>query len=87
MHENSDSGPAALDEHAVLVTLEEGWNTLLARVANTYGAYELYARLSVDPLDLAKAFDRSGEWDTALVHWNRVLENDPEDVISLVRRS
>jgi len=42
------------DGNAVLATLEPGWNTMLARVANVTGAHALYWRLSRAPADLAR---------------------------------
>jgi tetratricopeptide (TPR) repeat protein len=87
VHEDRGTGGASADETAVLVNLQPGWNTILAKVTNTWGGYDLYLRLSTNALDLANAFERSGNWQAALEQWHRALASDPDDVALLVRRS
>jgi hypothetical protein len=55
IHEHLVARRAVPDEDAALATLEPGWNTLLARVANVTGDHALYWRLSNAPEALARA--------------------------------
>jgi hypothetical protein len=55
IHEHLHPRRAAPDEDAIAATLELGWNTLLARVANVTGDHALYWRLSNAPEALARA--------------------------------
>jgi hypothetical protein len=49
VHEKTASGPAAPAQDTVPVTLEVGWNTLLARVLPGKDGQVLYLRLSGEP--------------------------------------
>jgi hypothetical protein len=55
VHECLQPRRAVPDEDAISATLEPGWNTLLARVANVTGDHALYWRLSDTPGALARA--------------------------------
>jgi hypothetical protein len=55
VHENPAQRAAGHDQDAVPVTLEAGWNTLLAKVVNVTGDHALYLRLSDKPGDRARA--------------------------------
>lgn len=81
------TGMAISDSHVALITLRPGWNDLMAAVGNEWGAYTLFARVSNDARDLAKAFERSGEFETALEQWNRVLEKQPDKLMYLLHRA
>jgi len=87
VHENKVARAAARDQNAVLVTLEAGWNTVVAQIDNLAGEFEIYLRLSNDPFDLAKAFERSAEWDAALTQWDRACETDPNNVSLRIRNA
>jgi WD40 repeat protein/serine/threonine protein kinase/tetratricopeptide (TPR) repeat protein len=85
IHENPASRTAAPDQDAVLVTLEAGWNTLLAKVVNGTGEHALYLRLSAEPADLARTLIERGdrleqqkEWQTAVADYTRALELKPD---------
>jgi WD40 repeat protein/tetratricopeptide (TPR) repeat protein/tRNA A-37 threonylcarbamoyl transferase component Bud32 len=69
VHENPASRLAAPDQDAVAVTLEPGWNTVLAKVVNSTGKHALYLRLSNEPADRARASVQvliaRGQWDDA----------------------
>lgn len=54
IYENLKQRPAVPNAGAVPITLGEGWNTLLARVANVQGAHILYLRLSDAASDMAR---------------------------------
>jgi hypothetical protein len=68
---------AVRDDDVVEITLERGWNTLLVKVTNHTDEHGLFARLSQDPLELARAFDQNEQWDKALTYFDRALEADP----------
>ncbi len=87
VHEHQRPRAAALDQDAALITLQAGWNDVVVKVTNTFGDYGLYLRFSTDGQALAKAFDRSGDWQSALQQWNFVIENDPENIPARLRRS
>lgn len=55
IHEFLDQTTAMPDARAVPATLESGWNTLLARVANVTGDHALYLRLSDSTTDRRRA--------------------------------
>jgi hypothetical protein len=57
IHEFLDQRMAVPDAIAVPATLEEGWNTLLARVANETGDHALYLRLSDSTADRLRAHE------------------------------
>ncbi len=55
LHEHLAARRAVPDDDAIAATLEPGWNTLLARVANVTGEHALYWRLSDTPAAMARA--------------------------------
>jgi hypothetical protein len=55
IHERLLARRAVPNEDAIPATLEPGWNTLLARVANVTGDHALYWRLSDAPAAMARA--------------------------------
>ena len=59
----------------------------MAKVTNDWGPYHLDLRLTVSPLDLANAFERSRDWEAALGQWDRALASNPGDIPLRVRRS
>jgi WD40 repeat protein len=87
VHEDTENGGSAAAESATLVKLQPGWNTVLAKVTNVWGAYHLYLRLSTNPLDLANAYEQSKDWEEAVQQWDLAIASDPDDVALLVRRS
>jgi WD40 repeat protein/tetratricopeptide (TPR) repeat protein/tRNA A-37 threonylcarbamoyl transferase component Bud32 len=69
VHEHPAPRMAVPDQDAVAVTLEAGWNTLLAKVVNLTGVHALYLRISNEPVDRARtsvqALIESGQWADA----------------------
>jgi WD40 repeat protein/serine/threonine protein kinase/tetratricopeptide (TPR) repeat protein len=69
VHENPAWRKAVPDDDAVPASLEAGWNTLLAKVANVTHEHALYLRLSAEPAELAwasiTALIESGQRDEA----------------------
>jgi tetratricopeptide (TPR) repeat protein len=85
VHENPTYRPALPDEDAAPITLEPGWNTLLAKVPNGISNHALALRLSGEPSDLVRAWLETGRWaeaeepaiDQALAR----RPNDPQAVL------
>jgi WD40 repeat protein/serine/threonine protein kinase/tetratricopeptide (TPR) repeat protein len=81
VHENPTSH-TVLDQDAVPVTLEAGWNTLLAKVVNETEAHVLSLRLSGEPADLAwatiSALIERGRRDDAERMLTEVLTEQPD---------
>jgi tetratricopeptide (TPR) repeat protein len=65
VHEKIVERAAVPDDDAVPVTLEAGWNTLLARVVNVTGEHALCLRLSDVRGDRVRALADQGRWDEA----------------------
>ena len=77
--EKSWSARAVADDDAIPVTLEPGWNAILAKVANGYGRHELYLRLSDLPRDRVRAAFRLGDPDRVLAIVRQFVDQNPKD--------
>jgi formylglycine-generating enzyme required for sulfatase activity/tetratricopeptide (TPR) repeat protein len=67
IYEYADVRGTIPDEDALVVTLQPGWNTLLAKVVNVTGAHALSLRLSDAPADRIRALADHGRWEEAEV--------------------
>ncbi len=74
------------DWHAVAVTLEQGRNTLLAKVANLKGHHNLTLRISDTPADFAQAYAQAKKWDQAFEAYNKVMALEPGNRNPLLHR-
>jgi tetratricopeptide (TPR) repeat protein len=77
VHEYDEPRGAIPDNDAVPVTLQAGWNTVLAKVVNITGAHALYLRLSDDPADRVRALVERGQWQEAQDLVNDFLARHP----------
>jgi tetratricopeptide (TPR) repeat protein len=79
VHDRTEARAALRDDEALEVTLRQGWNTLLAKVTNSTQNHGLFLRLSADPAELARVFERTNHWERALEQWTRAAERRPGD--------
>jgi WD40 repeat protein len=86
VHDHPESRLAAPDQDAVAVTLEAGWNTLLARVVNITGPHSLYLRISSEPADRMRAsvqtLSERGQWDDAERMVTAELAREPDHSVN-----
>lgn len=87
VHSRSQDRVAVRDDVAVEITLQAGWNDLLAKVKNNTGRHGLFARLSQQPHELAEAFHRNQQWDQALAWWERAAVIQPHDAELLLSQA
>src|SRR5262249_14416237 len=59
---------------------KSGWNTLLAKVSNSTKEHGLFLRLSDDPTELARVYERTSQWNAAFRQWTRQIQRKPTDV-------
>ena len=67
------------DAHAVIVTLQPGRNTILAKVVNDVSDYLVYLRFSDAPGDFYRAYLAAKQWDLAAEAYKQALARDPSD--------
>ena len=79
IHGRDGSRTAVRDDEAAAVTLQSGWNTLLAKVSNGTGEHGLFLRLSDDPRAVARVFTRNERWADALAWWERAYWERRDD--------
>jgi WD40 repeat protein/serine/threonine protein kinase len=88
VREVSVAGRTVLDHDALTLTLEAGWNTLLARVAHRTENHQLYVRLSGLPADRLRAALDQGGWEEGDRLIESLLRQGPNDarLLSLAAR-
>jgi WD40 repeat protein/serine/threonine protein kinase/tetratricopeptide (TPR) repeat protein len=67
------------DDEAVAVKLKRGWNALLLKVGSNTREHGFYLRLSDDPVEMARVFERWGQWEQALKQWDRAVARRPKE--------
>jgi serine/threonine protein kinase/formylglycine-generating enzyme required for sulfatase activity/tetratricopeptide (TPR) repeat protein len=77
MHEYAEPRGAVPDNDAVLVTLQPGWNTILAKVVNITGAHALYLRVSDEAADQVRALVEHDRWKEAQALVNEYVARHP----------
>ncbi len=88
IHSRTEFRVATRDDEALEILLQPGWNTLLTKVSNNTRHHGLFLRLSDDPSQLARVFERTNHWDQALAQWTRATLLKPEDAqLQLAQRS
>ena len=87
IHESTSHNRARPNEIGVPLSLQRGWNTLLAKVVNIESFHGLFLSLSDEPRDLAPAYESSGEIEAAEEMWDRVVEMYPDSPVTLIGRA
>jgi serine/threonine protein kinase/WD40 repeat protein/tetratricopeptide (TPR) repeat protein len=78
---------APADSRAVLITLEPGRNTILARVGNQGGPHSLSLRFGARPADAARAFADAKKWNEAAEEFTKALTIEPDCSDQIVLQS
>ena len=73
-------GQLDIGHRAISVTLQPGWNTVLARLANRGGWHGMYFHVSNHARDRARGAARNSQWDQVLEIWSGTSESERDDI-------
>jgi len=78
--------PPLPDQDVLLAELKSGWNTILFKVHNGFGGHGFYFRITDEPLQIAWALNRNGQYKEAVDAWDKLVADHPENISFRVAR-